>query len=56
MDMSKPYMTSFGIPIIAKFDNCTEEEFKKSLSEKPFDIKLSEFPSVQKMVSKGQAS
>jgi len=55
MDMSKPYMTSFGIPIIAKFDNCTEEEFKKSLSEKPFDIKLSEFPSFQKILEKRNA-
>jgi len=56
MDMSKPFMTSFGIPIIAKFDNCTEEEFKKSLSEKPFDIRLSEFPSFQRLISRGQAS
>lgn len=56
MDMSKPFMTSFGIPIIAKFDNCTEEEFKKSIPEKFSNIKLSDFPSLRELAQDNKVS
>ena len=42
------YMSSFGIPIVSKIEGGTFEDLKKSIAEKLSNIKISEYPSLQK--------
>lgn len=42
------YISSFGIPIISKIEGGDVEDLKKSIAGKLSNIKLSQFPSLQK--------
>ena len=42
------YMSSLGIPIVSKIEGGTFEDLKKSIAEKLSNIKISEYPSLQK--------
>lgn len=53
MNLSEPFMTELGIPIIAKIEGGTEEDLMKSISEKFSTIRLSDYPSLQKKLEEG---
>lgn len=48
------YMTSFGIPITYSVEGGTIEDVRKSASKKLENIKLSNFPSLAKLIKENQ--